>query len=187
MMYVHGVDPRTFLPPRALPVARTPQPGDEAPALPLAIGEGRPSVVAFLRHTGCPFAEQTMHLLVDAATRTPEVRWIAISHARADATERWCRAIGGADGVLVASDPSRRSYAAWGLPRTSIAHFLGRRSLAAVADLARRGVRNRHPHGTRWQSAGAFALDAQATVRWSSLPAHAGDLPDLDAALASLR
>jgi hypothetical protein len=186
-MYVHRVDPRTFLRPPALPVARVPQPGDEAPHLPVALEEGRASVVAFLRHTGCPFAEQTMHTLVEAARRSPEVRWIAISHAPAEATERWCHAIGGSGGVVVASDPSRRSYAAWGLPRTDLAHFLGRRSLAAVAELARRGVRNRHPHGTRWQSAGTFALDGEAIVRWSSLPAHAGDLPDFDAALGSLR
>ena len=81
------------------------------------------------------------------------------------------------------SDPSRRTYAAWGLGRTSLDHFLGGKPLIAVAGLARRGVRNRHPHGTRWQSAGTFAIDDHAIVRWRLLPAHAGDLPDLDAAL----
>lgn len=187
MLYVQAVNPRTFLRPSPLSVATPPQPGEQARRLPVAPEEGRASVVTFLRHTGCPFAEQTMRMLVKHARSAPEVRWIAISHAPADATERWCRAIGGSDGVLVASDPSRLTYAAWGLPRTSLGHFLGRRSLAAVAELSRRGVRNRHPHGTRWQSAGAFALDGDAVVRWSSLPAHAGDLPDLGAALRSLR
>jgi hypothetical protein len=127
-----------------------------------------------------------MHMLREAATRSPEVQWVAISHAPEEATERWCRAVGGSDGVLVASDPSRRVYAEWGLGRTSASHFLGRRSLTAVADLAQRGIRNRHPHGTRWQSAGTFALDDHAIVQWRSLPAHAGDLPDLDAALSAV-
>jgi AhpC/TSA family len=180
------LNPRTFLPPRALPLAPAPRPGERAPRLPPELDQGRPAVVAFLRHTGCPFAEATMEMLRQAAGRSPEVQWLAISHAPLEATERWCRAIGGADGVRVASDPSRRTYADWGLGRTSLGHFLGRRSLAAVGQLARRGVRNRHPHGTRWQSAGTFALDEQAIVRWRAIPAHAGELPDLDAAVRAV-
>ena len=180
------MDPRTFLPARALALARAPEPGDRAPDLPVSHEAGRPAVVAFLRHTGCPFVELTMQMLRDAAARSREVDWLAISHAPQQATDQWCRAIGGADGVLVLSDPSRETYAAWGLGRTSLGHFLGRRSLAAVADLARRGIRNRHPHGTRWQSAGTFAVDENAIVRWRMLPAHAGEMPDLDSALASI-
>jgi hypothetical protein len=174
-----------LLPPRALAIEPAPRPGERAPGLPVPLERGRPAIVAFLRHTGCPFAELTLKMLREAASRSPEAQWIAISHAPAVATERWCRAIGGAGGVRVLSDPSRRTYAAWGLGRTSLAHFLGRNSLVAVASLARRGIRNRHPHGTRWQSAGTFALDYHAIVRWRLLPAHAGDLPDLNAALSA--
>jgi hypothetical protein len=181
------VDPRTFLPPRALPERPAPLPGDRARELPIALEPHRPAIVAFLRHTGCPFAERTMQLLCDGATRAPDVQWVAISHAPAQDTERWCAAVAGCGDVRVASDPSRRSYADWGLGRTSLGHFLGRESLAAVASLARSGIRNRHPDGTRWQSAGTFALDGDAIVRWRSVPAHAGDLPDLDAAVGSLR
>ncbi len=177
------MDPRTFLPPRAQQVRLPPRPGDRAPGLPLALEDGRPAVVAFLRHTGCPFAEQTMRLLREGAALHPEVQWIAVSHAPEPATARWCSAVGGTDGVRVASDPSRRAYADWGLGRTSLGHFLGRRSLLAVGRLARRGVRNRHPHGTRWQSAGTFALDDQGIVRWRHLPEHAGDMADLDSAV----
>jgi hypothetical protein len=187
MMYGQIVDPRTFFPPPALPLVSAPNPGDHARSLPVALADGRPAIVAFLRHTGCPFAELTMRMLREAAVRSAEAQWIAISHAPRDATDRWCRAIGGADGVLVGSDPSRRAYAAWGLGRTSLGHFLGRRSLGAVGSLARRGIRNRHPHGTRWQSAGTFVLDDHAIVRWRHLPAHAGDLPDLGSALDAVR
>ena len=87
----------------------------------------------------------------------------------------------------VLSDPERVSYAAWGLGRTNAGHFLGRRSLTAAARLARRGIRNTHPAGTRWQRAGTFALDSDHIVRWRQLPAHAGDLPDIAAAVASTR
>ena len=180
------MNPRTFLPPRAQPSSPAPREGESAPALTVP-AEGRPAVVAFLRHTGCPFAEATMLGLREAAARSPELRFIAVSHAPAEATERWCRDIGGAGEVRVVSDPARSAYAAWGLARSSLGHFMGRRSLSAVAALARRGIRNRHPHGTRWQPAGTFALDGEGVVRWRHLPAHAGELPDLDAAERALR
>jgi peroxiredoxin len=180
------VDPRTFLPPPALAVARPPQTGEPARELPVPVGAGRPAIVAFLRHTGCPFAEATMLALRELRATRADVRWIAISHAPAEATTRWCDAIGGCDGVEVLSDPSRRVYAAWGLGRSRLGHFLGRRSLRAVAAQARHGIRNRHPSGTRWQAAGTYALDREGVVRWRHLPQHAGDLPDLDAALRAL-
>lgn len=181
------MDPRTFLRPRALPVRPVPAPGEPARDLPVELEPDRRAIVAFLRHAGCPFAERTMQLLREGATSEPEIQWIAISHAPATETERWCQAIGGAGAVGVVSDPSRRAYAAWGLGRTDLGHFMGRRSLSAVAGLARRGIRNRHPSGTRWQSAGAFALDRDHIVRWRHIPVHAGELPDLAEALASLR
>ena len=167
-------------------MAPAPGPGDAAPDLPVHLDPGRPAVVAFLRHAGCPFAEATMRNMRAHATSRPGLQWIAIRHAPTAATQRWCDAIGGCEGVLVVSDPSRRAYAAWGLGRSDLAHFLGRRSLGAIAALARRGIRNRHPSGTRWQSAGTFALARGGQVHWRHLPEHAGDLPDLDAAVRSL-
>jgi len=180
------VDPRTFLPAPALTVGSPPRLGDPAPALPLTLEPGRPAVVAFLRHTGCPFAEATLRAMRDAAAAASELQWVAVSHAPADATDRWCHGFGGSGGVQVVSDSSRKSYAAWGLGQTNVSHFMGRRSLGAVGRLARHGIRNTHPSGTRWQSAGTFALDREGVVRWRHLPEHAGDLPDLEAARAAV-
>jgi hypothetical protein len=182
------VNLRTFVPPRALPTAEPPSPGDAAPELPApGLTAGRPAVVAFLRHTGCPFAEATALAMRDAAARRDSVDWIVVSHADAAATGRWYDAIGGRGDVRVLIDTERESYAAWGLGRSSLGHFMGRRSLSEVGRLAKRGIRNRHPDGTRWQQAGTFAVDATGTVRWLHLPAHAGELPDLEeAAVAAL-
>jgi hypothetical protein len=181
------MDPRTFLPAARLQIARPPAPGDPAPPLPGPLAPNKPAVIAFLRHTGCPFAEATIRLLRDAAAeRSALIQWVAISHAPEQATEHWREAVGGAGRVELVSDPTRRSYAAWGLGQTTLGHFLGRRSLSRVATLARRGIRNRHPSGTRWQQAGTFVLDAEHIVRWRHLPSHAGDLPDLSAALRAI-
>jgi hypothetical protein len=143
-------------------------------------------VVAFLRHTGCPFAEATARRLREAAEGHPELEWVAVSHASTMATARWRDAVGGLDGVRLLIDDGRVHYATWGLGRSSLAHFMGRRSLGEVARLARHGIRNRHPDGTRWQQAGTFAVDPEGIVRWRHLPEHAGDLPDLTAAAAAL-
>jgi hypothetical protein len=143
-------------------------------------------VVAFLRHTGCPFAEATARALREAAAAEPQVEWVAVSHAPAEATARWRDAIGGLPGISVLIDPDRVHYATWGLGRTSLGHFMGRRSLGDVARLARHGIRNRDPAGTRWQGAGTFAIDENGIVRWRHAPAYAGDLPDLADALRAL-
>jgi hypothetical protein len=180
------VNPLTFLPPRRVAVAQAPRVGDAAPPLPGAVG-GRPMVIAFLRHVGCPFAEATLRALGERAQRTPEVRFVAVSHAPPAATERWRTAVGDrAGGVEMVIDERRELYGAWGLGTSSLAHFLGPRSLGAVGRLARAGIRNRHPVGTRWQSAGTFAVDAERVVRFVHLPEHAGALPDLGLAVAEL-
>jgi hypothetical protein len=181
------VNLRTLLPPLPIPTAAPPDPGEPARELPdPGLRAGRPAVVAFLRHTGCPFAEASGRALREAAAAEPGVDWVAVSHAPAAATARWRDAIGGLDGVRVLIDRERVHYATWGLGRTSLSHFAGRRSLGEAASLARQGIRNRHPDGTRWQGAGTFAVDAEGTVRWRHLPAHAGDLPRLGEALTAL-
>jgi hypothetical protein len=177
---------RTFVPPPARDTAFPPELGEPARRLPPpGLTRGRPAVVAFLRHTGCPFAEATLRALREAAAEDSEVEWIAVSHAGAQPTQRWCQAVGGRGDVQVLLDPDRKFYTAWGLGRSSLGHFMGRRSLAEVGRLARRGIRNRHPEGTRWQQAGTFGVDAEGMVRWRHIPEHAGDLPDLGAAASA--
>jgi hypothetical protein len=148
---------------------------------------GRPTLVAFLRHVGCPFAEATFRDLRRHADRHPDVRVVAVSHAAEAPTRSWCAAIADGRGTVeLVVDRERELYAAWGLGTTSLSHFLGRPSLAGVARLARQGIRNRHPSGTRWQRAGTFAVDGDGVVRWAHVPEHAGSLPDLDAAIGAV-
>jgi hypothetical protein len=169
-------------------VAAIPELGAPAPtAEPLGEVRG-PAVVAFLRHVGCPFAEATMNALSEAAGRYPDIDWVAVSHAGLEPTDRWCAAVGASHLVRLVIDEERSVYGAWGLGLTSLGHFAGGRSLTAVADLARKGIRNRHPVGTRWQRAGTFAVNREGDVIWRHIPKHAGALPDLnDAAAAALR
>jgi len=181
------MDPRTFLPGAPTTPATVPAVGEPARELPVEL-DGRPTVVVFLRHVGCPFAEATFRAAHELAAADPGTRWIAVSHGSREATAEWCEAVSGGAGVVeLVVDPDRAAYAAWGLGRTSLGHFLGRRSLGEVVRLSRQGIRNRHPSGTRWQSAGTFGVDAAGTIRSVHVPRHAGDLPDLQAAAAATR
>ena len=111
-----------------------------------------------------------------------------MSHAGLEATDRWCAAVGASHRVRLVIDEERAAYAAWGLGRSNLRHFAGRRSLAAVVGLARKGIHNRHPVGSRWQRAGTYAVDAEGRIAWRHIPRHAGELPDLAAAaVAALR
>jgi hypothetical protein len=181
------MDLRTFVKPDRPPSVPLPEIGRPAPPLPGAPPAlGRPRIVAFLRHVGCPFAELTMKTLDQASVRHPEVQFLAVSQGTPAATRRWCAELQMGYGVMVVDDPAREVYAAWGLGLTTLRHFLGLRSVGRAMSLATRGIRNRHPSGNRWQQAGTFGIDAGGTLRWMHLPEHAGDVPDVEAAVAAV-
>ena len=180
------MDPRTFIRPPDLHIAPVPEVGEPAPDPPGPPWEGKGQVLCFLRHAGCPFAEATFKALRDLHRSNPDVTAVAVGHAPPQPSVAWRSRIGGAEGVVCVDDPSRNTYATWGLGLTSRSHFAGADSLRGVGNLFGQGIRNRHPSGTRWQSAGTFAVDGGGVVRWVHIPRHAGDLPDLQSAFAVL-
>jgi hypothetical protein len=127
-----------------------------------------------------------MKTLDQASVRHPEVQFLAVSQGTPAATRRWCSELQMGYGVMVVDDPAGEVYAAWGLGLTNWRHFLGVRSVGRAVSLAARGIRNRHPSGNRWQQAGTFGIDAAGTLRWMHLPEHAGDLPDVEAAVLAV-
>jgi len=165
-----------------------PEVGRACPPFPPAEGGERPRVIAFLRHVGCPFTEATAREMRAAAAVAPAVEWVAVTHSPPAVTMSWCARVGGCDELRLVEDESRALYASWGLGRTGVRHFLGLRSLRAVLRLrAEDEIRNTRSDGTRWQTAGTFALAADGTIRWRHVPRHAGELPDFTQALGSLK
>jgi alkyl-hydroperoxide reductase/thiol specific antioxidant family protein len=179
------VAPHTFVRPRPRDTAAAPELGAKVPELP-GLRPGRPAVVAFLRHVGCPFAEATVRQMATLAATRPAIDWLAVTHSDETPSRRWCEAFGGAGGVQLIPDPDRARYAAWGVGLSDRRHFAGPESLGALRRLLDEGIHNRWASGNRWQAAATFAVDAGGVLRWRHFPSHAGDLPPLADAVAAL-
>lgn len=83
--------------------------------------------------------------------------------------------------MTVVNDEGREIYAKWGLGLTSTMHMMGPRSMYAIFALGlREGIWNRPTEsGNRWQTGGAFAVDASGMLRWMHIPGYVSDLGDL--------
>ncbi|KAF4975775.1 hypothetical protein F66182_17537, partial [Fusarium sp. NRRL 66182] len=157
--------------PKPVEIFTAPQIGDKAPScpeLPLPADSGKPTIVTFLRHCGCPVAEATFIDIRKAASQEPDINFIAVSHSDEPSTTKWVAAVGGTsepgsqNPVTVIIDSNRKIYAQWGLGTTSWSHVLSPKALVNVIKLGReKGIWNRPTEsGTRWQSGGFWAIDA---------------------------
>ncbi|HMG53731.1 MAG TPA: hypothetical protein VK601_09615 [Kofleriaceae bacterium] len=180
------VAPHTFVKPKPRDVAPPLELGARVPELP-GLAAGRPAVVAFLRHVGCPFAEATVRQMAALAGAHPAIDFVAVTHSEEAPSRRWCDAFGGAAGVRIVADPERARYASWGVGLSDRKHFAGPDSLGALRRLLDDGIHNRWASGNRWQAAATFAVDATGALRWRHAPAHAGDVPALADAIAALQ
>ncbi|OAA54423.1 Thioredoxin-like fold protein [Cordyceps fumosorosea ARSEF 2679] len=166
-------------------IAEVPKVGAAAPSsnrIPLP--DGKPTVIVFLRHCGCPFAEKVFKNLSKLSHEQPGLHCIAVSHSSTETTEKWIPEVGGAWSTDVVIDEARDLYAQWGLGLSSVWHMSGPSVLYAVYRLGTdEGVWNRPTEsGTRWQIGGAFAVDGSGVVRYVHMAQAANDLPDLQAA-----
>ena len=172
-------------------LGRPERPQDPPPSIgeraPVIYGS-HPRLIVFVRHVGCPFAEATVRDLELWRRRLPALPMAVMSQGDEMHLKSWLQEIGAMGlvepGHVIRADPE--AFRLWRIPVTSATHFLGPRSLGGVLRLAVRGIRNRHPAGSRWLSAAAFVTDADGCIVWRHLPVHAADLPDLSEAVCRL-
>lgn len=137
----------------------------------LAANEGL-RVVAFIRHIGCPFAENTVKQLRVWAEQHPQVAVFIVSHGNASQSTTWINALGGLGRLRLVIDTQRELHAKWGVGFSNFWHFAGPSSLLGVAALLFKGIRNRSAAGTRWQRAAIFLLNGECVI-WSHVPRSA--------------
>lgn len=98
---------------------------------------GNPTILTFLRHCGCPFAEKTFLSLRATASAHPSINFVAISHSDQPATDKWLETLGGADDIHIIVDGERALYAHWGLGVSSFWHVLNPASMWSVYKLGK--------------------------------------------------
>ncbi|KAF2445702.1 hypothetical protein P171DRAFT_484369 [Karstenula rhodostoma CBS 690.94] len=181
--------------PTSVQTANPPDVGEIAPSssrLTLPAQDGKPLVLTFLRHCGCPFAEKTFLNMRSAASRHKHViHFVAVSHSDRASTDQWLASLPQSSEnshVAVIVDDEREIYAQWGLGVSSFWHVLNPWSLFSVYMLGRQdGIYNRPTKsGTRWQTSGSFAVDGKGKVAWSKPSASADEVPDFEDVLNSL-
>ncbi|OAL01474.1 hypothetical protein IQ06DRAFT_293558 [Phaeosphaeriaceae sp. SRC1lsM3a] len=185
----------SWMSPSAVKVGTTPSIGEKAPStgkLSVPMSDGKPVVVSFLRHCGCPFAEKTFLNLRDTAAANPQVHFVAVSHSDQASTDTWLAALpeptkNNQPNLQVIVDAERELYGMWGLGISSFWHVLG--SIPSVSKLDKEdGIKVRSTEsGNRWQTAGNFAVDGQGVVKWSRVDQRADDMPDFKEGVGALQ
>jgi len=145
-------------------------------------GDGRPSVVVFLRHCGCPFAEKTFLETRRLANKHPNIHFIAVSHCTPASTTKWLSQLGGAWAVDIVIDVEREIYAQWGLGISNTWYLMNPWTQIARNKLGKEdGVWAREcgEEGNRWQVGGAWVTDAMGMMRWGGPAKTADEIPNL--------
>ncbi|KAI9661085.1 MAG: hypothetical protein M1821_009412 [Bathelium mastoideum] len=172
--------------------SKVPEIGSKAPSsqkLELPPPEGTPTIISFLRHCGCPFAEKAFLELRTTASLHPDLPFVAISHSSATATAHWQSSLPlmpnespDPPNLRVIVDEDRELFARWGLGIASFWHVLSPGGLYSLYRLGtEEGIRNRPTEsGSRWQTSGNFAVDGNGIVRWGGPVQRADQVPDFE-------
>jgi hypothetical protein len=96
--------------------------------------------------------------------------------------------VGGEWSIDIIVDTERQLYSGWGLGVSSAWHVLNPWTMYSVYKLAKdEKIWNKGTEsGTRWQTAGSFAVDAEGVVRWAQVAKAADDLPDFKGAMKAV-
>jgi len=165
--------------PREQVLAGMPGLGDQSPEA-RWLEAGKPSLVCFLRHTGCPFAEALVRQLSDIADQHPELNCVAVLHGEFAVAQRWLARLNVSTSVHCIVDTPRRVYGQWGVGYSNYASLLHPGVGLALLRMLVKGIRNRDASGTRWQQQVCFLVDGNSFVIGRHVPKHAGDVPDLE-------
>ena len=183
----------SWLSPSGPETAEPPKIGERAPSTgKLQLPDGKPAIITFLRHCGCPFAEKTFLNMRAAAQTHSDIDFVAVSHSDETSTDTWLKSIPqfGSEppNLRVVVDDGKEAYAAWGLGTSSFMHVLNPTSMMSVFKLKRdEGIGQRPTEsGNRWQTAGSFGVAANGIVRWGGPAQAASDIPDVEDAVKAV-
>jgi hypothetical protein len=176
-----------------------PEIGSTAPTsiggIDLPNGTGTPTLVAFVRHCGCPFAEKETKLLAEETKKNPDLHVIIIQHSGQAEGEDWFERIGAKAAFAdpsrytLVSDPDRKIYADWGIGVLGWGAMVNGGVMEKIKELKTEGIDlTRTVEGSwRWQNSGGFAVDREGKVRWIKVAKDSGDMCDYEEAAKTVK
>ncbi|KAI5198275.1 hypothetical protein E4T39_06841 [Aureobasidium subglaciale] len=186
---------KSIIPQASPSVASLPEIGDAAPApvgsIDLSHGNGRPTLVAFVRHCGCPFAEKEVQLLGAESRKNEKLHVVIVQHSDEATTKQWFEDVGGkkafsdSNRYTLVSDPERKIYAAWGVGALGWTGMVNGGIMDALKSLKESDGIDLRPTGAgsyRWQNSGGFAVDGDGKIRWKKIAKDSSDVCDYAAA-----
>ncbi|KAF2161056.1 hypothetical protein M409DRAFT_69931 [Zasmidium cellare ATCC 36951] len=178
--------------PKVPPTSEPPKIGDVAPTTTkLPLDNNKQTVIAFLRHCGCPFAEKTFLRLREAAKTHQDIDFIAVSQSEDGSTDKWLKSLPqyGTEpsNLQIVIDDKKEVYSKWGMGISSWAHVLAPGALSNLFTLAGEGIKNRPTEtGSRWQMGGAYAVGENGRIKWGGPAPRADDVPDFEEVVKKL-
>lgn len=171
--------------------------GDRAPEVSLhdergqplelsSLWQAKPCVVSFVRHLGCPFCREHVQdlreaygRLVEAGGEVAVVTMATPAQAAAFRTQQQLP-------FACLSDPERRAYEAFGLPRGTWLQVTGPAVWGAGWKAFLRGGFGL-PTGDIRQLQGSFIIDPHSIIRFAHIPSNSAEQVTVDELLECLR
>ncbi|KAL8292918.1 hypothetical protein RQP46_000612 [Phenoliferia psychrophenolica] len=185
----------SMLPHSSPKAAAVPAIGSPAP-IPAEFGitaYSAPTLIACVRHCGCPFAENEIRTLAKLSNEHPSLQVIVVAMSSEEDVPAWFKRIGGdefkdASRVKVIADPTRKVYAELGVGLLGWGGMFSGEMVANLKRLRSEGVVNTETvaGSYRWQNSGGFAVGPDGLVKFAHIAKHAGDMVDYAAAAATL-
>ena len=89
---------QSVVPKSSPPTSPLPEVGSLAPApignIDFTRDHKFPTLVAFVRHCGCPFAEKEVHLLAAEAKKNSDLHVVIVQHSELAQTQQWFEDVG---------------------------------------------------------------------------------------------
>jgi hypothetical protein len=162
--------------PKIQDVLALPSLGDTPPPE-VFLKRGDKNLVCFLRHTGCPFAEELCRQVSDMAEANPQWNVVVIAHGSEAVARAWFKDIKLSASVTALVDPNREIYGRWGLGYCNVSELMNLKVLWRVAYLRVSGIRNRTASGTRWQRQAVFLVNEEGRLDWCHVAGNVSDVP----------
>lgn len=141
---------------------------------------GKPTLLLFLRYSGCPLCQLDMHAL---AARYGEVEAVGgqVAVVLQSAPAKLAEELGAPDAVpyTILCDPEKKLYrqlAVW--PAASQMELVGPGLMEKMAQVQAQGIQHGDYEGDEMQLPAAFAVDAGRKVIWAHYGQGLGDTPD---------